>query len=74
MFSPMGLEIWIKWTSNYLDAQSPDETPLARKLQRLHKAPLTTPATVEPRHSVTKRESVNLNSRGGKKKETYLKM
>lgn len=29
MFSQMGLEIWIKWTSNYLDAQSLDDTPLA---------------------------------------------
>ena len=28
MFSQMGLEIRIKWTSNYLDAQSLDDTLL----------------------------------------------
>lgn len=30
MFSQMGLGIWIKWTSNYLDAQSLDDTLLLR--------------------------------------------
>lgn len=33
MFSQMGLEIWIKWTSNYLDAQSLDDTLLRRSGQ-----------------------------------------
>lgn len=39
MFSQMGLEIWIKWTSNYLDAQSLDDTLLLQSsgVQRLHK-------------------------------------
>ena len=31
MFSQMGLEIRIKWTSNYLDAQSLDDTLLQQR-------------------------------------------
>lgn len=39
MFSQMGLEIRIKWTSNYLDAQSLDDTLLQqrREVERLSK-------------------------------------